>query len=99
MSFDLSFSGEFFYGEGYSLDGPYPEVSTRPTSVLQALISLSAEEQAELREELEVDDVVAFDGLIAILFDKVRETNTCTNLDSPVEVWIDSQGWHTINVY
>ena len=27
------------------------------------------------------------------------ETDTVSNLDSPVEVWIDSEGYHTIEVY
>jgi len=99
MSFDLDVSPEFYWGEGYSLDGPYPEVSERPTSVLQALVSLSAEEQAELREEFEIPSEAPFDALIARLFELVQETNTCTNLDSPVEVWIDSEGWHTVRVY
>jgi len=30
---------------------------------------------------------------------KVQETDTCRNLDSPVEVFIDSEGWHTLLVY
>ena len=30
---------------------------------------------------------------------KVGETNTCGNLDSPVEVWIDKAGRHLLRVY
>ena len=39
MSYSLSFSEEFFIGEGYSYDGPYPEPSKTPTSVFQAILS------------------------------------------------------------
>jgi hypothetical protein len=98
MSFDLSFSQEFLYGEGYSIDEPPPR-SDKPTSVLQALVSLSDEELEELRESVGIDILVSYDTAIAEIFDRVRETNTCTNLRSPVEVWIDPKGWHTLLVY
>jgi hypothetical protein len=30
---------------------------------------------------------------------KVIETDTCSNLDEPVEVWIDPGGYHSVLVY
>ena len=30
---------------------------------------------------------------------KIRDTDTCTDLRSPVEVWIDSNGFYTVEVY
>jgi hypothetical protein len=33
------------------------------------------------------------------VIDMVRETDTCSSLSSPVEVWIDSEGYHRILVY
>jgi len=30
---------------------------------------------------------------------RVVETNTCRNLDPPVEVFVDPEGYHTILVY
>lgn len=98
MSFELSFSEDFFYGEGYSLDDP-PETSEQPTSVLQALVSLSTAEQTELREEFKIPPEASLEALVAHLLDLIRETNTCTDLSSPVEVWIDPEGWNTIRVY
>ena len=29
----------------------------------------------------------------------VRKTNTCSNMDTPVEVWIDENGYHTVRVW
>ena len=33
------------------------------------------------------------------VLDRIRETDTCTDLRSPVEVWIDSHGFHTVRVH
>jgi hypothetical protein len=34
-----------------------------------------------------------------IIMQRILETNTCRNLDSPVEVYIDHEGFYSILVY
>ncbi len=94
MAFELSFSPEFFWGE----DGEWEEKSDTPTSVMQALFSMSEEEWIEMcgevfprtdPEYLDCHDVLR----------KITETNTCTDLRPPVEVWIDEEGYHTVSVH
>lgn len=36
---------------------------------------------------------------VSIIFLKVIKTNTCTNCDSPIEVWIDPEGKYRVAVY
>ena len=36
---------------------------------------------------------------LSMVLSKIEETNTCRNLDSPVEVYIDPEGNFTVNVY
>ena len=36
---------------------------------------------------------------VADVLELVRRTNTCSNLDTPVEVWIDENGYHTVRVW
>lgn len=92
MSYALSFSPEFFSGEADS-----PQRSDRPTSVRQAIVSLSEEAWRELAaavfdvrvEELSPDAVLA----------RILATNTCANLDDPVKVWIDPEGDYTLHVH
>ena len=94
MSYALSFAPEFFWG-----DQPAREStpSDRPTSVCQALASLPDNEWAVLARDLfgtEPSDLE-----LDIVMQRVLETNTCRNLDSPVEVYIDREGFHSILVY
>lgn len=111
--FSLDFTEGFFYGEGYTLDEP-PERSDRPTSVLQALISLSEEElnqicidvMPETPEHLQKEHATdcdlkyfSYDSKIAYLLDMVRHNGSCRDLSPPVEVYIDKGGWCSIRVY
>jgi hypothetical protein len=93
VSFELSFSPEFFFGEEDPYDvGP----SDRPDSVWQAIVSMSDNDRADVASALGVE--AEFLTPEAIL-DAVRETNTCTTLSSPVEVWIDPSGDCRVLVY
>lgn len=95
MAFELSFAPEFFVGphdlEGVEFD------KERPTSVYQALSVMPEAEWNAMAEEvfcvppdeLEIDRVM----------DEIREVNTCRDLRSPVEVYIDRDGWHSVLVY
>jgi len=96
MAYALSFAEEFFWGDP---DIP-PETlrpSDRPTSVYQALVSLSAHEWAELARDvfgvtpdrLEISTVIA----------RIQETNTCGSLASPVDVFVDADGWYRLLVF
>jgi len=85
MTYALSFSRDF-------IDGPE---SNPPTSVYGALRQMSQETWADLAER-----VFGVDQLdIETVLRRVEETNTCLNLDSPVEVFIDPEGEFTVQVY
>ena len=94
MSFSLSFSPEFFLGT----DEPEMiERRDRPLSVLQAIVSLTEQQRAAIaREVFGCDEEALSDDLI---LRRVMETDTCTDLTSPVEVWIDDEGFHTLLVH
>ncbi len=100
--YSLSFSEEFFSGDG-SCDIYDIAPSDRPTSVLQAIISLPRETLMEIATdvlgsrdpELFMDsESFAFDVL-----DKARETDLCSNLDSPVRVYLDPEQNFWVEVY
>lgn len=104
MAYGLSFSEEFFTGDG-EVDVYDIEPSDKPTSVLQAIISMDANDKLAMTRELfEMDEDAAklyidseswgFDVL-----DKVRETDTCGDLSTPVDVWIDDNGRWVLDVY
>jgi hypothetical protein len=96
MAYSLSFSESFFYGDP---DVPPESLSPseRPTCVYQALLSLSAHDWADMARS--VFSVHPDDLCISTVIDRIRETNTCSNLDSPVEVSIEREGWYRILVY
>ena len=95
MAYSLSFSDSFFSGS--HLPDEEIEPSRQPTSVYQAILSLSREERASIAhdvfavaaDDLDPDEIMRW----------VEETDTCTNLVPPVEVWIDRDGAHTLLVY
>jgi hypothetical protein len=91
MSYDLCFSPEFF-GAGEDED---MIISDRPTTLTQAIFSLSDEKFEEIKDFMELPDTIDREYLLGL----VEDTNSCTNLSSPVEVWIDPEGWCTVLVY
>ncbi len=92
MTYALSFSNDFLVGDGSEL-----QPSPRPTSVLQAILSLSGQERIELARDLfgVSPDHLTAEAVLA----RVIDTNTVENLDSPVCVWIDETGLHTLLVH
>lgn len=102
MPYELSFSEDFFSGDG-ECDVYSVPPSDRPTSVLQAIVSLPRELQVEIaREVMGANDPELYVESESFAFDvleRVRETNTCGDLSSPVDVWIDSEGWYTVEVH
>lgn len=96
MSFSLSFAPEFFFGEGEPYDSDRGE-SKRPDSVWQAICSMSKEDWADLaRNHYDIDPKFLIPETV---LESIQETDTCSNLDSPVEVWIDPAGNYRLFVY
>lgn len=103
MSYSLSFSPEFFLAEGEPYDRKELALNEKgqPTSVYSALCLMHDHEPAEwARLAKEVYQLAPHvflnpDTVLAT----VCETNTCSNIDSPVEVWIDPEGDFRVKVY
>ena len=92
VPYDLTAFASDFWGD------PYNAVQTkRPTTVADALYSMSDKDW-----DIMARDIFNLPGDMVDVYDAmemVRRTNTCTNLDSPVEVWIDEYGYYTVLVY
>jgi len=98
--FCLSFTEDFFFGT----TDPYEvEPSDRPTSCLQAIISLPEETKLEIaRDVLGSSCPEIYITTEAFPFDvleRIRKTDLCEDLGSPVTVYIDDNQDHTITVY
>jgi hypothetical protein len=96
MTYALSFARDFFWGDP-SGSQEQMDSSKHPTSVCQAIISISQQEFRTLAREVFHTEPECLD--VATVIEKIRETNTCRNLNSPVEVFIDPDGNHSILVY
>ena len=93
MPYALSFSEEFF------CDSDPEEVrpSNWPTSVYQAILSMSQAKWNEITREVFAEDPNRLDPLTVL--HRIRQTHTCSNLESPVQVWIDREGFYDVLVY
>ena len=95
MAYSHSFSPEF-YGDIYEPDG----LTSRPTTVAQAIVSMKELERNQWdRTAKEVFGVPGEHLLEDEVFEKIIETDTVSNLTSPVEVWIDEDGYYTLLVW
>jgi len=93
MSYALSFAEQFYYPE----DMGQVKTSERPTSVYQAVLSLSQDNLTEIaREVFHVDPQHLDAGMV---MEKIHQTDTCTTLSPPVAVWIDEEGDFRVQVY
>jgi len=72
--------------------------SDRPTSVYQALYSMTEDEFDDMVNSLFPEEC-ADDIGIADIVDKIKETNTCSGNMYPVEVWIDPEGQYRLTIY
>lgn len=70
----------------------------KPTSIEQALWEMSYDNWIDMVRKLFPDYHFQDIGINDVMT-LIRETNTCTNLDPPVEVWIDEDGDYKIKVY
>ena len=94
MAYELSFSDEF-YGDP-NMDGP---VET-PTTLWSALYTLAEDKDAWVSMCEDCFPGKDPEGVdISSVMDMIRETNTCGTLSSPVDVWIDPEGWQRLYVY
>ena len=91
----------------YSLDSFGPEIwrndapfnPDRPTSIEHAIEAMDDEEFAYMVEDLFGVNVPPDSVFMEDILDKIAETNTVTNLESPVEVWVDDEANYTLLVY
>ena len=96
VAYALSFSSEFLHDDAD--DGLAVRTPKKwPNSVAQALANLSGKTWSRLAREIFRCDPKYLD--IETVLRKVEETNTCLNLDSPIEVAIDPSGDFTVLVY
>jgi hypothetical protein len=92
MPHGLSFSSDFFRS-----DDAEAAAGGRPTSVEEAVRQLSNDAWAAIAEEVFGVDPSQLD--IETVLRRIQETNTCGNLDPPVEVFIDPEGEFSVLVY
>jgi hypothetical protein len=100
MAFSLGFSPEFFFGEGepYDVDGACLNSKGQPVSLWSAIRTMSPDDWANMC----VDCFPGVDPKFVTaesVMDLCRETDTCGTLSVPVDVWIDAEGIHTLNVW
>ncbi len=92
----LSFSEDFFVG--YDL-----RPSETPTSIAQAVNSLSLELRTEIaREVFGAEDPEAYAECETFTYDvieKVKETDLCDDYDVPVTVYIDPDQFYSLTIY
>ena len=106
MAYSLSFSDDF-YCDG---DPNEMEASDKPTCLYQAILQFVQEkprEYCKLVKKAKLvnrgveskfilsGEMIAWDFLAYVR----HEVNTCSNLSSPVEVWLDEQGYNTVKIY
>lgn len=96
MAYELSFTPDFFIGP-HDLEGGVPHDKERPTSVYQAILAMSDEDFEEMARDVFGCDPDFVD--VDMVLSKIEETNTCRNLSSPVEVYIDEEGWWCVLVF
>lgn len=97
MPHSLDFSDEFFIGPDEIEMNRSELRSERPTSVYQAIASMEDPNWENVCRCI-FDSDPAFVSIETVMA-MVRETNTCSDLRSPVRVWIDEEGLCTVLVY
>lgn len=97
MAYSLSFSPEFYVGP-HDLDGSIDfSKLERPSSVYQAIMAMDDDDFAEMAREVFGCEPEFVDADMVMV--KIEETNTCGDLRAPVDVWIDEEGYFTVEVY
>ena len=100
MSFSLSFSPDFFFNPEAA--EPYDGLgdTSRPVSVWAAIHSLMEDREAwaSMCEDCFPGTKPEHVTAEAVL-EMIRETDSCSTLTSPIDVAIDSEGFHSVRVY
>lgn len=106
MAYGLSFAPEFFLAEGepYDRGDLATNDAGRPTSLYSAILMALADSDRRpaLLEILGVKEQHApMDDTLALeLLDRAQQVNTCGSLGpGAVDVWLDSDGWVTVEVW
>ena len=95
MAYGLSFSAEFYQLAGDEELLPADMEGIEPVSVWQALLAMSERDWETMSRE-----VFGHKGIdVETVMDKIRQTDTCSDLSSPVTVWIDDEGYWTVDVF
>lgn len=89
MSFEHSFDSDFY------INGTEQSNTKKPTSVYNALFNMPKKQYNQMCKEIFNCKYVDLD----VVFEKIMETNTVGNLNSPVEVYIDPKGYYSIMVW
>ena len=100
MSYGLSFSSEFFTGDGINYGGAWTgdcPVSNPPCCVADALAAMPASRWKAMARDVFRCEPHFVD--VFTVMAKIEETDTCSDLRSPVEVWIDPEGFYTVEVH
>jgi hypothetical protein len=102
-AYSHSFSPEF-YGDVYTRTSPKGHAENVADAIQdfweedkENFLDMVKEEFPEWAE-LDVDEYLS-ESLVADIMDKIRKTDTVTDLSAPVEVWIDDDGWYRILVH
>jgi hypothetical protein len=93
MSYSLSFADKFFIQDDAASIRP----SERPISVYQAILSINEDTWRDIARD--VFGIMPVRLTPEAVLDKIIETDTCSNLDVPVEVWIDDEGYFSVVVH
>jgi hypothetical protein len=100
MAYGLSFSEAFFTGD---TDVYYMKPSESPTNVFQAILSLPKKERLGIARDVlkSPHPVMACmsDSFEFNVLDKIRETDLCDDLRSPITVYIDPDQNYSVTVY
>lgn len=95
-----SFSSEFVFGEGepYDIEGACLNADGKPYTLWSAIITMSPGDWLRMCEDCFPGIDPKFVTPESVL-ELCQETNTCGTLTVPVDVWIDSEGYHKVLVY
>lgn len=102
MSYSLGFSADFFLAEGEPYDRSDLALNAdgKPVSVWSAISHMKEKNPIEWAGlAREVFDCAPEFLSEEIVLDKIRETDSCSNLSVPVRVWIDAEGNYSVEVW
>lgn len=102
MSFELSFSPEFFLAEGEPYDRSDLALNAdgEPYSVYSAICLMQRKDRKKWnRMAREVFGCTGVRLNPETVLERIQETNTCGTLSVPVDVYVDSDGSYTVDVH